>query len=101
MLTTLVAVDPIHFYFDVDERSVLQAMRQEHAEGKTGKPREVTIALADETEALRARNRTLQVRPDDVKAFFRAQLKRRVAPEPVARPRPALRTNPVDEPYGF
>ena len=59
------------------------------------------IALADETEALRARNRTLQVRPDDVKAFFRAQLKRRVAPEPVARPRPALRTNPVDEPYGF
>ena len=59
------------------------------------------IALADEAEALRARNRTLQVRPDDVKAFFRAQLKRRVAPEPVARPRPALRTNPVDEPYGF
>jgi DNA helicase HerA-like ATPase len=59
------------------------------------------IALADEAEALRARNRTLQVRPDDVKAFFRAQLKRRVAPEPVARPQPALRTNPVDEPYGF
>jgi DNA helicase HerA-like ATPase len=61
-----------------------------------------TIALADEVEVLRARNRTLQVRPDDVKAFFRAQLKRRVAPEPViARPRPALRTSPVDDPYGF
>jgi hypothetical protein len=60
------------------------------------------IALADEDEVLRARNRTLQVRPDDVKAFFRAQLKRRVAPETVApRARPAIRTSPGDDPYAF
>jgi hypothetical protein len=61
-----------------------------------------TIALAEEDEVLRARNRTLQARPEDVKAFFRAQLKRRVAPEVMApRPRPAIRTGPADDPYAF
>ena len=61
-----------------------------------------TIALADEEEVLRARNRTLMVKPDDTKAFFRAQLKRRVAPETMApRPRPAIRTSPGDDPYAF
>jgi hypothetical protein len=60
------------------------------------------IALADDEEVLRARNRTLQTRPDDVKSFFRAQLKRRVAAEPVdARPRRALKTSASDDPYGF
>jgi hypothetical protein len=60
------------------------------------------IALAEEDEVLRARNRTLQVRPDDVKAFFRAQLRRRVPAETVApRPRPAIRTSPGDDPYAF
>lgn len=62
-----------------------------------------TIALADEDEVLRARNRTVQTRPEDVRAFFRAQLKRRIVPEVAApRPRPALRTSgdPTD-PYGF
>jgi hypothetical protein len=60
------------------------------------------IALADEAEVLRARNRTLMMKPDDVKAFFRAQLRRRVAPETVApRPRPAIRTSPGDDPYAF
>ncbi len=59
-------------------------------------------ALADEEEVLRARNRTLMVKPDDVKAFFRAQLKRRVVPETQApRPRPAIRTSPGDDPYAF
>jgi hypothetical protein len=59
-------------------------------------------ALALEEEVLRARNRTVQARPDDVKAFFGAQFKRRVAPERVEpRPRPALRTLPADDPYGF
>jgi hypothetical protein len=63
--------------------------------------KEVT-ALAEEDEVLRARNRTVQTRPDDVKAFFRAQLKRRVAPETVApRPRPAIRLSPGDDPYAF
>ena len=61
-----------------------------------------TIALADEEEVLRARNRTLQVRPDDAKAFFRAQLKRRIPAETMApRPRPAIRTSPGDDPYAF
>ncbi len=61
-----------------------------------------TIALADEEEALRARNRTQQTKPEDVKAYFRAQLKRRVRGEPVeARTRPALKTTSSDDPYGF
>ena len=38
----------------------------------------------------------------DVKSYFRAQLKRRVAAESVdARPRRALKTAPADDPYGF
>ena len=61
-----------------------------------------TIALADEEEALRARNRTQQTKPEDVKAFFRAQLKRRVRGEPAeARTRPALKATSSDDPYGF
>ena len=61
------------------------------------------MALADEDEVLRARNRTLQARPDDVLAFFRAQLKRRVRAEVVdrARARRPLREVPADDPYGF
>ena len=57
VLTTIVAVDPIHFYFDVDERSVLQAMRLQFpaAGGPSAvPPRNVLIALADETEAKHA-----------------------------------------------
>lgn len=61
------------------------------------------IALAgdSEDEILRARNRTLQTRPDDVKAFFRAQLRKRVAAEPASRRGPApLRAGPADDnPY--
>jgi hypothetical protein len=61
-----------------------------------------SIALADEEEVLRARNRTLQAKPGDVKAYFRAQLKRRVRAEPVdARPRRPLKTTSTDDPYGF
>jgi hypothetical protein len=61
-----------------------------------------TLALAGdhEDEVLRARNRTIQAKPDDVKAFFRAQLKKRVAAEPSARrAAPTLRTAPDDDPY--
>jgi hypothetical protein len=61
-----------------------------------------TLALAGdhEDEVLRARNRTIQAKPDDVKAFFRAQLKKRVAAEPAARRAPpSLRAAPDDEPY--
>ena len=62
-----------------------------------------TLALAgdDEEEILRARNRTLQARPDDVKAYFRAQLKKRVKSESGARRAPTpLRPAPDDDPYG-
>lgn len=62
-----------------------------------------TLALAgdDEEEVLRARNRTLQARPEDVKAYFRAQLRKRVAPERTERRGPApLRPIPSDDPYG-
>jgi hypothetical protein len=62
-----------------------------------------TLALAgdDEDEILRARNRTLQAQPGDVKAYFRAQLRKRVKAEPAARRGPApLRTAPDDDPYG-
>lgn len=54
ILTTIVATDPIHFYFDVDERSVLHALRpQLDAIGAqpAAPPLEVHIALTDETEA--------------------------------------------------
>jgi hypothetical protein len=62
-----------------------------------------SIALAGDSEddILRARNRTLQTKPDDVKAFFRAQLKKRVAAEPARRgPTPLRAGPPLDDPYG-
>ncbi len=52
VLTSIVAVDPIYFYFDVDERSVLQEMREQQGNGSGGKQpmpaREVKIALTDD-----------------------------------------------------
>ena len=61
------------------------------------------IVAAPEDDVLRARNRTLQTRPEDVKAFFKAQFRQRVAAEP-ARARPAalpLAGQGGDDPYGF
>jgi hypothetical protein len=61
-------------------------------------------ALSGEAEVLRARDVTLQSRPDNVKEFFRAQFRAVVAPR-VAVPRapaPApLKSSPGDDPYGF
>ena len=60
------------------------------------------IALHDEPEVVRARNLTLQKRPNDVKAFFKSQLAPRVSSTRTA-PRPvtlALRSTPFDDPYG-
>ena len=53
VLTTLVADDPIQFYFDVDERSVLQSLRPQldRLSGRSPKPVEATIVLTDESEA--------------------------------------------------
>lgn len=52
VLTSIVAVDPIYFYFDVDERSVLQEMREAVKAGPASKQpvpaREVKIALTDD-----------------------------------------------------
>ncbi len=61
----------------------------------------LALAGEDEDGILRARNRTLQARPDDVKAFFKAHLKKRAASEPVARRGPTpLRVPDGDDPYG-
>ncbi|HYV96212.1 MAG TPA: hypothetical protein VE967_02015, partial [Gemmatimonadaceae bacterium] len=60
------------------------------------------VALHDEPDVLRARNATLRARPRDVRGYFRAQFKGRLAATPVApstvRP---LRPAPTDDPYGF
>jgi hypothetical protein len=61
------------------------------------------IVAAPEEDVLRARNRTLQTRPDDVRAFFKAQFRRRVAAEP-ARAQPVampLAGQGSDDPYAF
>ena len=56
LLTTIVSLDPIYFYFDVDERSVLAYGRMVR-EGTMTSPREtpieVMVALADESQATR------------------------------------------------
>jgi len=55
LLTTLVVLDPIHFYFDVDERSYLAYARQvrsgERISGREH-PIKVKIKLSDEQRAL-------------------------------------------------
>ncbi len=53
LLTTLVGVDPIYFYFDVDERSFLAYMRLARDGSRSsagGNGYEVFIALSDEKE---------------------------------------------------
>ena len=61
-----------------------------------------TIALSDEEDVLRARNRTVQARPENVKAHFRMQMKRRVPSGPPVVQRPApLKGAVSDDPYGF
>ncbi len=62
-----------------------------------------SIALAEEDEVIRARNKTQMAKPEDVKSYFRSQLKRRVAPkstESRARVAP-LKSSPPDDPYSF
>lgn len=56
LLTTIVALDPIYFYFDVDERSYLSYMRDasaEPTEPARGLNRPVELALGDEREPSR------------------------------------------------
>ena len=61
------------------------------------------IVAAPEDEVLRARNRTLQTRPDDVKAYFRAQFRGRAVPEaaPARAASLPLAGAGSDDPYGF
>jgi RND family efflux transporter MFP subunit len=55
VLSNIVSLDPIHFYFDVDERSFLAYQRQQEGGTQTdGKaPNEVTLTLTDERIARR------------------------------------------------
>ncbi len=84
------------------EESVVKALRRLDPAVTLGWVQD-TLALhgEDEDGVLRARNRTLQARPDDVKAFFKAQLRKRATPEVAGRRGPApLRVPATDDPYG-
>ena len=61
-----------------------------------------TITGHEEALVIRARNLTLQARPENVRAFFESQF-RRIAPvEPAPAPSAVpIRTVPGDDPYGF
>ena len=61
-----------------------------------------TIAEHDEMDVIRARNVTMQTRPERVQAFFEAQFRRIVPLEAPARPVSVpIRSLPSDDPYGF
>ncbi len=55
VLTNIVSMDPIHFYFDVDERSFLAYSRQHEGGTKPSgaTPNEVLLTLTDEREGRR------------------------------------------------
>ncbi|MGH7679112.1 MAG: ATP-binding protein [Gemmatimonadaceae bacterium] len=56
----------------------------------------------EETAVIRARNATIQARPDRVQAFFESQFRRLVPVEAPVRPAAVpLRSLPSDDPYGF
>ena len=54
VLTNIVSLDPIHFYFDVDERSYLAYSRQTAGGTRTGSaPNQVLLTMTDEREGQR------------------------------------------------
>ena len=60
------------------------------------------IAGYEEADVVRARNVTVQARPERVQAFFESQFRRIVPSEPAARPAEVpVRALPGDDPYGF
>ncbi|HUQ20220.1 MAG TPA: hypothetical protein VM099_11460 [Gemmatimonadaceae bacterium] len=65
------------------------------------------VALYDEAEILKARDTTTRSRPANVKQFFDAQFKRIVPPEGVVAAASthettrAIKSLPIDDPYGF
>jgi uncharacterized protein len=61
-----------------------------------------TIVGHDEQSVLRARNATMQARPDRVQAHFESQFRRIVPAEPPSRPVPVpIKSLSSDDPYGF
>jgi len=61
-----------------------------------------TIAGHDDVVVIRARNETLQTRPERVQQFFESRFRRIVPSEPVPAPSAVpLRGRPGDDPYGF
>ena len=61
-----------------------------------------TVTGHEESQVIRARNLTLQNRPENVKAFFEAQFRRIVPTEPVPAPSAVpIKMVPGDDPYGF
>jgi hypothetical protein len=85
------------------EAAVLRALRLLDPSITLAWVQEAIPPLATEVEVLRARDVTVQQRPGDVKAFFRAQFRTVVAPK--AAPRqpaaPSIKMAPDDDPYGF
>ena len=61
-----------------------------------------TIAEHEESDVIRARNVTMQTRPERVQGFFESQFRRVVPLEAPARPVSVpIRSLPSDDPYGF
>ena len=66
------------------------------------------VALYDENDLLRARDATLRARPGNVKGYFESQFRKIVPTEPAIAAAAAsreetraVRTLPIDDPYGF
>jgi len=83
------------------EVAVLRSLRQLDASLSLDWVKRVT-AGHEEAQVLRARNLTMQTRPERVQAFFEAQFRRIVPADPAPRPAPVpIRSVPGDDPYGF
>ncbi|MFN2602704.1 MAG: ATP-binding protein [Gemmatimonadaceae bacterium] len=66
------------------------------------------VALYDENDLLRARDATIRARPGNVKGYFESQFRKIVPTEPAIAAAAAsreetraVRTLPIDDPYGF
>lgn len=53
VLVNIVSLDPIHFYFDVDERAYLTALKNLDPRLNPDRPAEVTVTLTDESAGTR------------------------------------------------
>jgi hypothetical protein len=61
-----------------------------------------SIAGYEDEQVIRARNMTMQTRPERVQQFFEQQFRRLVPSDPPPRPTAVpLRSLPTDDPYGF